>query len=111
MDKQFRYHEKHVYDLPVECSIVRLWDAEGAINKAMIEAAFRPLLKSGFVWPYVALMPDYHPGEGSMIGSVIPTRDVLLPSVIGGDLGCGMTAIALPLEADRLATELSRLEG
>ena len=111
MDKQFRYHEKHVHDLPVEGSIVRLWDAEGAINKAMIETAFRPLLKTGFVWPYVALMPDYHPGEGSMIGSVIPTREVLLPSVIGGDLGCGMTAIALPLEGDRLAPKLSRLEG
>jgi len=111
MDRQFRYHQKHVHDLPVEGSFVRLWDAEGAINKEMIEAAFRPLLKTGFVWPYVALMPDYHPGEGSMIGSVIPTREVLLPSVIGGDLGCGMTAVALPLEAARLAPELQRLES
>ena len=27
-------------------------------------AAFRPLMKTGFVWPYVALMPNYHPGRG-----------------------------------------------
>jgi tRNA-splicing ligase RtcB (3'-phosphate/5'-hydroxy nucleic acid ligase) len=57
------------------------------------------------------LMPDYHPGEGSMIGSVIPTRDVLLPSVIGGDLGCGMTAAVLPLDAQRLLPGLRRLDG
>ena len=110
MDKRFRYHEKHVHDLPVGDSFVRLWDLEGAINGEMVNSAFRPLMATGFVWPYVALMPDYHPGEGSMIGSVIPTRDVLLPSVIGGDLGCGMTAIRLPLDADQVATELPRIE-
>lgn len=111
MDKQLRYHEKHVHDLPVEDSFVRLWDAEGAVNQAAIQSAFRPLLKTGFIGPYVALMPDYHPGEGSMIGSVIPTRDVLLPSVIGGDLGCGMTAAVLPLDAQRLLPGLQRLDG
>ena len=110
MDKRFRYHEKWVHDLPVGDSLVRLWDAEGAVNGEMIRSAFRPLLATGFVWPYVALMPDYHPGEGSMIGSVIPTRDVLLPSVIGGDLGCGMTAVCLPIQADRLSSELPRIE-
>jgi tRNA-splicing ligase RtcB len=109
VDKQFRYHEKHVHDLAIEDSLVRVWDAEGAINRTMIQSAFRPLLKTGFVWPYVALMPDYHPGEGSMIGSVIPTRDILLPSVIGGDLGCGMTAVALPCPAERIAPDFSRL--
>ena len=109
MDKQFRYHQKHVHDVPVEPSVVRLWDAEGAINRESIQSAFRPLLKTGFVWPYVALMPDHHPGEGSMIGSVIPTRDVLLPTVIGGDLGCGMTAVALPLTVDGITPALPRL--
>jgi tRNA-splicing ligase RtcB (3'-phosphate/5'-hydroxy nucleic acid ligase) len=51
------------------------------------------------VYPYVALMPDHHPAEGSMVGSVIPTRNVLLPSVVGGDLGCGVTAVKLPVES------------
>jgi tRNA-splicing ligase RtcB len=110
VDKQFRYHEKHVHDLPVGDTVVRLWDVEGAINGEMIRSAFHPLMATGFVWPYVALMPDYHPGEGSMIGSVIPTRDVLLPSVIGGDLGCGMTAVCLPVSVDRASAELSHIE-
>ena len=110
MDRRFRYHEKHVHDLAVGDSFVRLWDSEGAINGEMIRSAFHPVMATGFVWPYVALMPDYHPGEGSMIGSVIPTRDVLLPSVIGGDLGCGMTAVCLPLSAERVSKALPRVE-
>jgi len=93
----------------VDQLVVRLWDAEGAINGDMIRAAFRPLAASGFVWPYVALMPDYHPGEGSMIGSVIPTRNVLLPSVVGGDLGCGMTAVRLPLSVEQVSATLPRI--
>lgn len=48
MDKQLRYREKHVHDLPVEDSFVRLWDAEGAVNQAAIQSAFRPLLKTGY---------------------------------------------------------------
>ena len=111
MDKQFRYREKHVHDLSVEGSLVRLWDAEGAINGDMIRSAFRPLAATGFVWPYVALMPDYHPGEGSMIGSVIPTRKVVLPSVIGGDLGCGMTAVRLPIQTEQISSGLANIEG
>jgi tRNA-splicing ligase RtcB len=110
VDKQFRYRAKHVHDLSVGDSLIRLWDVEGAINSEMIRSAFRPLLATGFVWPYVALMPDYHPGEGSMIGSVIPTRDVLLPSVIGGDLGCGMTAVCLLMQADQASPQLPRIE-
>jgi tRNA-splicing ligase RtcB len=83
---------------------------EGAINGEMIRSAFQPLMATGFIWPYVALMPDYHPGEGSMIGSVIPARGVLLPSVIGGDLGCGMTAVRLPVSVARASAELPRIE-
>jgi tRNA-splicing ligase RtcB len=110
VDKRFRYHEKSVHDLSVDDSLLRLWDAEGAINREMIVSSFRSLLKTGFVWPYVALMPDYHPGEGSMIGSVIPTRNVILPSVIGGDLGCGMTAIRLPIQTGQVSPELPNIE-
>jgi tRNA-splicing ligase RtcB len=105
VDKRFLYRQKNVHDVPVEGSFVRLWDSEGKTNSSMIKAAFRPLLRTAFVYPYAALMPDYHPGEGSMIGSVIPTKEVLLPSVIGGDLGCGMTAVRLGVEADSIRPE------
>ena len=106
MDKRFRYRHANVYDIPVAGSFVRLWGTDGTAQARMIERAFRPLLKTSFIYPYAALMPDYHPGEGSMIGSVIPTRDVILPSVLGGDLGCGVTAVRLPVEAAALSDDL-----
>lgn len=106
MDKRFRYRQKHVHDVSVEDGVVRLWSTDGTANAWAIEKAFRPLLRTPFVHPYAALMADYHPGEGSMIGSVIPTRDVLLPSVLGGDLGCGMTALRLPVPASSRSASL-----
>lgn len=109
MDKRLRYREKNVHDVPVEGSFVRVWSADGAIDSRMITQAFRPLIKSGFVYPYIALMPDYHPGQNAMIGSVIPTRRVVLPSVIGGDLGCGMVAVRLPLQSEEISTRLTNL--
>lgn len=97
MDKRFRYCEKNVRDIPSCGGLVRVWDASGDLARRSIAEAYEDLFRAGFVHPYVALMPDHHPGEGAMVGSVIPTRDVLLPSVIGGDLGCGVSAIKLPV--------------
>ena len=46
-----------------------------------------------------------------MVGSVIPTQDVLLPSVIGGDIGCGVTAVRLPVQASNLKEVLVQLRA
>ena len=45
-----------------------------------------------FVHPHVALMPDAHSGKGSAVGTVIPTRDAVIPAAVGVDIGCGMVA-------------------
>ena len=86
MDKRFQYREKNVRDISSAEGIVRVWDASKDLARKSIEEAYEELFRSGFIYPYVALMPDHHPGEGSMVGSVIPTREVLLPSVIGGTM-------------------------
>jgi tRNA-splicing ligase RtcB len=54
-------------------------------------------------------MPDWHPGKDSVVGSVIPSRDVLLPAVIGGDIGCGVSAVRLPLTVADLENSLEPL--
>ena len=109
MDKRFRYREKNVHDIPVLDSCVRIWSAEGAVDRRLIAQAFTPLIKSSFVYPYIALMPDYHPGQHVMVGSVIPTRNVVLPSVIGGDVGCGMVAVRLPVDSEEMRPHLIAL--
>lgn len=109
MNKQFRYVHKNVQDLEDKKGMVRVWDASGDVDKKGILKGFEPLLRTGFVYPYIALMPDHHPSEGSHVGSVIPTKDVLLLSVVGGDLGCGMSAVKLPLREEQIQPLLPRL--
>jgi RNA-splicing ligase RtcB len=54
---------------------------------------------------HVALMPDAHLGKGATIGSVIPTRDAVIPSAVGVDIGCGMAARRLGLTVDELTPD------
>src|SRR6478736_6631789 len=55
---------------------------------------------------HVALMPDAHFGLGSTVGSVIPTENVILPSAVGVDIGCGMVAAETVLNASDLPDSL-----
>ncbi len=55
---------------------------------------------------HVALMPDAHYGFGSTVGSVVPTKGAIIPSVAGVDLGCGMAAAELDLTAEQLPDDL-----
>jgi tRNA-splicing ligase RtcB (3'-phosphate/5'-hydroxy nucleic acid ligase) len=58
---------------------------------------------------HLALMPDAHLGMGATIGTVIPTRDAVIPSAVGVDIGCGMAARQLELHREELTPEhLSR---
>jgi tRNA-splicing ligase RtcB len=55
---------------------------------------------------HVALMADAHLGLGATIGSVIPTRDAIIPAAVGVDIGCGMVAGLTTLRADDLPSDL-----
>lgn len=51
---------------------------------------------------HVAIMPDVHLGQGVCIGSVIATRSLVYPGAVGGDIGCGMAAVAFDAEASAI---------
>lgn len=53
--------------------------------------------------PHLALMPDAHLGKGATVGSVIPTRDAVIPAAVGVDIGCGMRAVRTQLTVDDVA--------
>ena len=38
----------------------------------------------------VRIMPDYHPGSGSVIGFTSSFKDLVVPNVVGVDIGCGV---------------------
>ncbi|MBC8207441.1 MAG: RtcB family protein [Kiritimatiellales bacterium] len=51
-----------------------------------------------------ALMPDAHVGYTLPIGGVIATQDVVLPSWVGYDIGCGMCALPTSFSAEEIRT-------
>ena len=59
------------------------------------------------VGPHIAAMPDVHLGIGATVGSVIPTRDAIIPAAVGVDIGCGMNAVKLSIKATQLPDNLS----
>lgn len=39
----------------------------------------------------IRVMPDYHPGMGSTIGTTMTVTDKIVPNLVGVDIGCGMS--------------------
>ena len=62
-----------------------------------------------FVFKHVSLMPDVHLGKGALVGSVIATKDAIIPAAVGVDLGCGMAALKMPFQQDQLEGKLKKI--
>ncbi|NES80229.1 MAG: RNA-splicing ligase RtcB [Moorea sp. SIO2B7] len=50
-----------------------------------------------FVFKHVALMPDVHLGKGALVGSVVATKDAVIPAAVGVDIGCFTGETLIPL--------------
>lgn len=78
---------------------VRIWGrsiADGTIRQ------LQELASRSYVVGFVAGMADAHVSDGIAVGSVFATENIAVPSALGGDLGCGMSAVPLDVEADRI---------
>ena len=69
-------------------------------------AQLRNVARLPIVHGWVAAMPDVHWGIGATVGSVIPTREAIIPAAVGVDIGCGMMAVKTSLRADQLPDTL-----
>ena len=67
-------------------------------------AQLRNVAQLPIVHGWVAAMPDVHWGIGATVGSVIATREAIIPAAVGVDIGCGMIATQLSLGAHELRT-------
>jgi tRNA-splicing ligase RtcB len=80
-----RVNEKAIVFLP--------WAAiEPEAQKQILNTASMP-----FVFRHVAVMPDCHFGKGATVGTVLATREAVIPAAVGVDIGCGMIAVRTPL--------------
>ncbi len=71
---------------------IRSWASERLA--AVIRQSLDQLARSDDVC-HVAVMPDIHCGPGVCVGTAFATSQLLYPAAIGGDIGCGMAAVAL----------------
>lgn len=78
-------------------------DLESSARQQLLNIAGLPI-----VHHHVAAMPDVHAGIGATVGSVIPTKNAIIPAAVGVDIGCGMNAVQLSLTAEDLPDSLKR---
>jgi tRNA-splicing ligase RtcB len=100
---EFGYHR------PIErknAMTIRIWGTDFDQNILLqAERTARLPIMAG----HVALMPDAHLGIGATVGSVIPTKNAIIPAAVGVDIGCGMIAVETDLRAEQLPDNLQPL--
>jgi tRNA-splicing ligase RtcB (3'-phosphate/5'-hydroxy nucleic acid ligase) len=72
-------------------------DLEASARQQLIN-----LSKLSIIHHHVAAMPDVHAGIGATVGSVIATKQAIIPAAVGVDIGCGMIAARTSLTGDHL---------
>ena len=73
------------------------------------QAMLRNVSRLPCLFKHVALMPDAHLGKGSMVGSVVATKNAVIPATVGVDIGCGMMAVKTPFKSGILDGKLKEL--
>jgi tRNA-splicing ligase RtcB len=85
---------------------IRIWAR--AISVETVRQLQR-LASQPYVVEFVAAMADAHLAAEVAVGSVFATEHTVVPGALGGDLGCGMSAIRIDIAAASL--DRRRLEG
>ena len=86
---------------------VKLW-TDTAGSEALEQ--LKNVARLPITYSHIAAMPDVHYGRGATIGSVIATRAAIIPAAVGVDIGCGMHAVRLDLEAGQLPDNLRPMQ-
>lgn len=84
---------------------VKSW-TRGVLFEETAKAQLNNIASLPFIHKWVAAMPDVHAGKGATVGSVIPTKNAIIPAAVGMDLGCGMIAARTGLMAADLPDNL-----
>lgn len=78
---------------------IHLW---GRVVPSGALKQLRRIAAQPYVVEHVAAMPDLHVAEGVAVGTVFATVDAIVPAALGGDLGCGVSAVRLDTQASDL---------
>lgn len=87
---------------------IKMW-TKGVPVEAEAKQQLRNIASMPFIFKHLAVMPDVHLGKGATVGSVIATKNAIIPASIGVDIGCGMMAQETSLTASDLPDNLFAL--
>jgi tRNA-splicing ligase RtcB len=90
--------------------LVKAW-VDGVEFEAGARAQLEQVAALPFIHKHVAVMPDVHGGIGATVGSVIATKNAIIPAAVGVDIGCGMVAARLDLAASDLPDTLAPMRS
>jgi len=82
-------------DITTENIPIKMWLTyieEGALKQA------KNLANLPVAFNHIAVMPDAHQGYGMPIGTVLATKNAIIPNAVGVDIGCGMHYIKTDLK-------------
>ena len=85
-----------------------LWSPINQVESSALDQ-IKNVCKLPWAWKHVAIMADVHAGKGCTIGSVVCSKEFLSPSLVGVDIGCGISAIKTNITANHLPDDLSKL--
>lgn len=84
---------------------IKMWTRGVPVEDSAIQQ-LKNLASLPFIHKHVAAMPDVHWGMGATVGSVIATKQAIIPAAVGVDIGCGMVASRTSLMASDLPDSL-----
>jgi tRNA-splicing ligase RtcB len=87
---------------------VKVWTDEVEISSLV---QLQNLASLPFIHKHVAVMPDVHWGNGTSVGTVLPTLKAIVPAAVGGDIGCGMMAAKLNIRPEQLPDSLAAIRS
>lgn len=90
-----------IYDKEKQRVPIKIWSDLDMVETHAIDQ-LRNIATLPFVFKHVAAMPDVHLGIGATVGSVIATKGAVIPAAVGVDIGCGMMAVKLEIEPQRV---------
>jgi tRNA-splicing ligase RtcB len=92
--------EMSAFDENADAAPVRAWLA--VPMQPADRAAIERVRRAADVM-HVAVMPDVHLASDVCVGTATTTRHLVYPGAVGGDIGCGMLALAFDASADALS--------
>jgi len=89
---------------------IKAW-THGVPFELAAQQQLHKLARLPIIHGWIAVMPDVHHGIGATVGSVVPTREAIIPAAVGVDIGCGMMAVKTSLQANQLPNNLKDLRS